>query len=204
MKTSVISVHDMLSVLSVAGVEKRIGEVPGVESVTVNFAAGTATVRYDETRLDVADIKSGVRQRGNESDAPKATSSVESPESQPALDATLAPPPATVPTPAAPKAAAVEPAGSTVPAPAASGPAAPGPAVPTPVSTAPAADKDKAEDEPSVIDKVTTWVKDTFAGEDKAPPPPEAAPAAKGHEGHEGHKGQEGQKASGASSAMTL
>ena len=40
MKTSVIEVHDMLSVLSVDGVEKRIGEVPGVESVTVNFAAG--------------------------------------------------------------------------------------------------------------------------------------------------------------------
>ncbi len=68
MKTSVIEVHDMLSVLSVLGVEKRIGEVPGVESVTVNFAAGNATVRYDETRLDVADIKSAVRQRGYASD----------------------------------------------------------------------------------------------------------------------------------------
>ena len=64
MKTSVIEVRDMLSVLSVSGVETRIGEVPGVESVTVNFAAGNATVRYDETRLDVRDIKSDVRQRG--------------------------------------------------------------------------------------------------------------------------------------------
>jgi Cu2+-exporting ATPase len=64
MKTSVIEVHDMLSVLSVDEVEKRIGEVPSVESVTVNFAAKSATVRYDETRLDVADIKSAVRQRG--------------------------------------------------------------------------------------------------------------------------------------------
>jgi len=68
MKTSVIHVRDMLSVLSVHGVEKRIGEVPGVESVTVNHAAGSATVRYDETRLDVADIKSAVRQLGFESD----------------------------------------------------------------------------------------------------------------------------------------
>ena len=74
MKTSVISVHDMLSVLSVSGIEKRIGEVPGVESVTVNFAAESATVRYDETRLDVADIKSAVRQRGFESAAPTAPS----------------------------------------------------------------------------------------------------------------------------------
>jgi Cu2+-exporting ATPase len=67
MKTSVIEVHDMLSVLSVEEVERRIGEVPGVESVTVNFAAGSATARYDETRLEISDIKSAVRQRGYES-----------------------------------------------------------------------------------------------------------------------------------------
>ena len=66
MKTSVIEVRDMMSVLSVQGVEDRIGEVPGVESVTVNFSAGNATVRYDETRLDISDIKSDVRQRGYE------------------------------------------------------------------------------------------------------------------------------------------
>ena len=69
MKTSVMDVRDMMSVLSVAGVEERIGEVPGVESVTVNFAAGNATVRFDETRLDLADIKSDVRQRGADADA---------------------------------------------------------------------------------------------------------------------------------------
>ncbi len=74
MKTSVMEVHDMLSVLSVEGVEKRIGEVPGVESVTVNHAAGSATVRYDETRLDVADIRSDVRQSGYEADAAGADS----------------------------------------------------------------------------------------------------------------------------------
>jgi len=74
MKTSVIEVRDMLSVLSVQGVEDRIGDVPGVESVTVNFSAGNATVRYDETRLDIADIKSDVRQRGyDEESAPGAS-----------------------------------------------------------------------------------------------------------------------------------
>ena len=67
MKTSVIEVHDMLSVWSVDEVEKRIGQVPGVESVTVNYAAKSATVRYDETRLEIADIKSAVRQSGYES-----------------------------------------------------------------------------------------------------------------------------------------
>ena len=69
MKTSVMEVRDMLSVLSVSGVEERIGKVPGVESVTVNFAAETATVRYDETRLDIADIRSDVRQSGYETDS---------------------------------------------------------------------------------------------------------------------------------------
>ncbi len=68
MKTSVIEVRDMLSVLSVLGVEERIGKVPGVESVTVNYAAGSATVRFDETRLNLADIKSDVRQSGFEAD----------------------------------------------------------------------------------------------------------------------------------------
>ncbi|MEO6226774.1 MAG: heavy-metal-associated domain-containing protein, partial [Thermomonas sp.] len=70
MKTSVIEVHAMLSVLSVDEVEKRIGEVPGVESVTVNFAAKNATVRYDETRLEVADIKSALRLRAHEPTTP--------------------------------------------------------------------------------------------------------------------------------------
>ena len=74
MKTSVIEVHDMLSVLSVQGVEEKIGEVPGVESATVNYAAGSATVRYDETRLELADIKSSVRQSAFASDAPTTAS----------------------------------------------------------------------------------------------------------------------------------
>ena len=73
MKTSVIEVHDMLSVFSVDEVEKRIGEVPGVQSVTVNFAAGNATVRYDETQLEAADIKSAVRLRGHDAAAPAAS-----------------------------------------------------------------------------------------------------------------------------------
>ena len=71
MKTSIINVHEMLSVWNVEEVEKHIGEVPGVESVTVNFAAENATVRYDETRLEATDIKSAVRQKSYESDAPE-------------------------------------------------------------------------------------------------------------------------------------
>ena len=66
MKTSVIEVHDMLSILTVDEVEERIGGVPGVDSATVNYAAGNATVRYDETRLEVADIKVMLHQRGHQ------------------------------------------------------------------------------------------------------------------------------------------
>ncbi|OYZ23560.1 MAG: hypothetical protein B7Y39_04435 [Bdellovibrio sp. 28-41-41] len=68
MKTSVIEVRDMLSVLSVIGVEKIIGKVAGVESVTVNFAAGSATVRYDETSLKASEIKAAVHQLGSETE----------------------------------------------------------------------------------------------------------------------------------------
>ena len=77
MKTSVIEVRDMLSVLSVVGVEKRIGAVPGVESVTVDYAGGSATVRYDESRLDLADIKSDVRQAEYENAKPASVSAVD-------------------------------------------------------------------------------------------------------------------------------
>ena len=105
MKTSAIEVHDMLSVFSVDEVEKRIGEVPGVQSVTVNFAAGNATVRYDETQLEATDIKSAVRQRGFESTPPGAAAEDAGHEGHAAPSA--AP---TTPAPAVPTVAPSEPA----------------------------------------------------------------------------------------------
>ncbi len=100
MKTSVIEVHDMLSVLSVDGVEQRLTDVAGVESATVNFAAGSATVRYDETRLEIADIRSAVRQGGYESAAPPAPPAPAEPKSAPAAAVTA---PASAAAPAAAK-----------------------------------------------------------------------------------------------------
>ena len=91
MKTSVFEVHDMLSVLAVDEVEKRICGVPGVESATVNYAAGNATVRYDETLLEVADIKVIVHQRGYQPASESQPSNVS--EHEPARK------PAVVPTP---------------------------------------------------------------------------------------------------------
>jgi Cu2+-exporting ATPase len=64
MKTVTVDVGGLLSPLSVRGVEKQLAKVPGVERADVNFAAGSATVLYDETRTDVAAIKGGVRACG--------------------------------------------------------------------------------------------------------------------------------------------
>ena len=159
MKTSVINVHDMLSVFSVEEVEKRIGKVPGVESVTVNYAARSATVRYDETRLEIADIKSAVRQSGYESAAPTAAPTGDGHEGHAAPGAA----PST-PIPAASKTAPV--ARATELAPAASagdgheGHTPPGPPAPTPAPAVPKA--------PPVAPAV----------------PKPAAAAAAGHEGH--------------------
>jgi len=80
----------MLSVWSVEEVEERIGKVPGVESSTVNFAGGSATVRYDETRLQVADIKSAVRQGAYEPATPTP------PETPPVTPPAVAPAPVSV------------------------------------------------------------------------------------------------------------
>ena len=42
--------RDLVSVLPVDELEKRIGKVPGVECATVNIAKGNVAVHYDETR----------------------------------------------------------------------------------------------------------------------------------------------------------
>ena len=119
MKTSVIEVHDMLSVLTVDEVEERIGGVPGVESATVNYASGNATVRYDETRLEVADIKVIVHQRGHQPAGEPLP--IEESEREPA------PTSAAVPTPEAASASASTPV-AVVPAPGAP-PSPPSPAM---------------------------------------------------------------------------
>lgn len=88
MKTSVIEVHDLLAALSVRAVEARIGDVPGVQSVTVNFAAKNATVRYDEARLDVAEIKAAASHpRHHREKGAHDAKHTASREGQPAVDA---------------------------------------------------------------------------------------------------------------------
>ncbi len=177
MKTSVIEVHAMLSILSVDDVEKRIGEVPGVESVTVNYAAGNATVRYDETRLEVADIKSTVRQRAHESAAPAAADGGHEGHTAPgAATATSAP--------AAPKISPVAP-------------------ITADVASADPAQQTKAVPAAAPSNPVTAAPNSSPAA--PAPvPAPDAAPATPAGKGHEGHAKASAQPAMSADMAHEM
>jgi Cu2+-exporting ATPase len=217
MKTSVIDVRDMLSVLSVAGVEEHIEDVPGVESATVNFAAHTATVRYDETRLDVPDIKSAVRQRRYESAHEKSVQGaapatqhehehepMREPETGP--EASKVPAVASVATPQ-PAAPAIKSEESAAGSPPEGPPVAPSAANPGTATASPADMLSTASDptsgqadaaEESVLGKVGHWVKATLTGDAKDEPVPDVPAAAQGgHEGHEGHEGHAKPAASG-------
>ena len=229
MKTSVIEVHDMLSVLTVDEVEKRFCEVPGVESATVNYAAGNATVRYDETLLDVADIKVLVHQRGKQPTGDGPQDKVV-PDGPPSTPVAVAPKPSPV-TPASVPAAPAGGGHQDKAAPDSSPPVAAEPkpptgasaATPASVPTAPPADEHKVHEEQGALGKVTTWVRDTIPGGDKGQAEPGAqtstpasdvpkaasgapatepktAPVAASAEGHEGH---EGHAAPGAPPAMS-
>ncbi len=203
MKTSVIEVDGMLSVLSVDEVEKRIGEVPGVESITVNYAAGSATVRYDETRLEVADIKSEVRQRAYESDAPAVPKPAPGAAAAPASAVEAAPQAAPVPkvAPVAPHVAAVPPAAAAASATSPAATKKPGTeampagmkmpdkaaaapqtdAAPTPAgSPAPLA----APEVPSLLQRLRLWLKPADTPVEQKPAAAGSAPA-----GRQGNKG---------------
>ncbi len=77
MKTIVIEVGDLLTGMEPRRSRRRIGEVPGVESVSVDHAAKAPRSQYDETRIKVADIKSLVQRPGPDFAAPPAASTGE-------------------------------------------------------------------------------------------------------------------------------
>lgn len=64
MKTAIVEVAGLVSPLSAAGVEKQLARLPGVRKAEVNYVAGSATVEYDETRIDLAAIKTKVDECG--------------------------------------------------------------------------------------------------------------------------------------------
>ena len=111
MRTSVIEVRDLLSILTVEEVEKRIRNVHGVASATVNYAARNATVRFDETRLKVADIKVILHQRGSQAVAEPVSNqaSAHKSERNRAVPAMLGAPQASAARPSVPAPAPVPP-----------------------------------------------------------------------------------------------
>ena len=167
MKTSVIEVHGMLLALSADAVEKRIRKVPGVESVTVNDVAGNATVRYDETLLDIADIKAAVHQSeyqtAGESEPKHLSEHKPAGKSAAVTTPQAAPAPALTPVAVVPKTSAVAPAAV--------------PKTPTPMPP-PAGDGQQDKAVPSAPPSATVAA---------TPKPSPVAPAAAGQDGHEGH-----------------
>ncbi len=57
MKTVVIFVDGMMSVCDGFGVEKRLRQHPGVRRVEANFLSGTATVKYEEGQVTLAELQ---------------------------------------------------------------------------------------------------------------------------------------------------
>jgi P-type Cu2+ transporter len=90
-KTSIIEVSGMLSVLSARGVEKQVARLPGVTRVEVNYPAGSATVVYDDTRVDLKTIKALVRDCGYHCSGELVPRHVCAPEDAPAVAAASAP-----------------------------------------------------------------------------------------------------------------
>ena len=74
MKTGVIEIGDMVSASNTPAIKERISAVPGVEGVTLHQGAGSATVRYDETRLNIEDILPHLRRNSEASGGPAPAS----------------------------------------------------------------------------------------------------------------------------------
>ena len=64
MKTSIVEVGGLVSVLSARGVEKQLAKLPGVRKAEVNYVAGSATVAYDEAVVDLKTIKARIHECG--------------------------------------------------------------------------------------------------------------------------------------------
>lgn len=64
MRTRVFRIGGMTCAACSGRIEKAIGSIEGVESVTANFGNNTATVTYDDTKVTEADVKKAVDAAG--------------------------------------------------------------------------------------------------------------------------------------------
>ena len=197
MKTSVIEIRDVLSVLSAQQIEKRMSDVPGVASVTVNDAAGNATVRYDEVRVEIAAIKASVHRH----EPPSASHALPKHPKEHKKEAPDAPLAATAPgtsDEAARKDGAARPAPAVTAVAGAPPPAAEShtdhPAPDAPTAQPPPSTPTPAAEPPTAPPAQAMTAADPHVGHmamgSTAPAGPRApadAPAAGGHVGHQGH-----------------
>ena len=91
MKTSIIEVGGLLSALSARGVEKQLAKLTGVKKAEVNYVAGSATVVYDETAIDLKAIKARVQECGYHCAGEQLPKHVCVPEDPPAAAVAIAP-----------------------------------------------------------------------------------------------------------------
>ena len=50
--------------MCVASIEKGVGELEGIESVTASLNDSTAVVKFDESLIEMADIEKAIERRG--------------------------------------------------------------------------------------------------------------------------------------------
>jgi P-type Cu2+ transporter len=91
MKTSTIEVGGLVSALSARGVEKQLSKLTGVIKAEVNYVAGSATVVYDETTVDLKAIKAQVDECGYHCAGEQTPKHVCAPEDPPAAAVAMAP-----------------------------------------------------------------------------------------------------------------
>jgi Cu2+-exporting ATPase len=64
MKTVVVSIDGMMSICDGLGVEKRLLNYPGIYDIEANFLTGTVTVKYDESKVTLEEIKKLISECG--------------------------------------------------------------------------------------------------------------------------------------------
>lgn len=90
MKTNIIEVGGLLSVLSARGVEKQLSRLPGVIKAEVNGVSGSTTVEYDETVTNLTAIKERLAECGHHCRGELVPRHICTPEDPPGDLATIA------------------------------------------------------------------------------------------------------------------
>ena len=57
MKNVVVSIDGIMSICDGFGIEKRLLNYSGIQSIEANFLSGTATVKYDGSKVTLEEIK---------------------------------------------------------------------------------------------------------------------------------------------------